>query len=116
MALKMAGRLGSTVTSCKVGRAFIKLSFAQAFAPLPGFSPLLLHASLWWEDHFRSQHVHHRFADVFRCQRVTLWTDAAGEYRCISAVLARHGPDGTLTWEYTRTWLPDSVWDHPLDR
>ena len=118
MVLKMAGRLGSAVTSstCKVGRAFTKPFFAQAFAPLPGFSPLLLRASLWWEDYLRSQHVHHRFADVFRCQRVTLWTDAAGESRCTSAVLARHGPDGTFTWEYTRTWLPDSVWDHLLDR
>ena len=47
---------------------------------------------------------------------MTLWTDAAGESRCIAAVLARHGPDGTFTWEYTRTWLPESVWDHLLER
>ena len=42
-ALKMADRLGSAVTSsmCKVGRAFIRPFFAQAFAPLPVDSPLL---------------------------------------------------------------------------
>ena len=117
-ALKMAGRLGSAVTSsmCKVGRAFIKPFFAQAFAPLLVYSPLLLRASLWWEDYLRSQHLHHRYADVCRRHRVTLWTDAAGESRRIAAVFARHGPDGTFTWEYTRIWLPESVWDHLLDR
>ena len=83
MALKMAGRLGSAVTSslCKVGREFIKPFFAQAFAPLPEYSPLLLRASLWWEDYLRSQHLHHRYADVCRRQRVTLWTAAAGGSR-----------------------------------
>ena len=70
---------------CKVGRAFTKPFFAQAFAPLPGYSPVLLRASLWWKDYLRSQHLRHRYADVCRRQRVTLWTDAAGESRFLAA-------------------------------
>ena len=48
--LKMAGRLGSAVTCSldKVGRAFIKPFFAQAYDPRKWITPQLYNASKWW--------------------------------------------------------------------
>ena len=52
-AAKMADRLSAAVTAAhdKVGRAYIKPFFAQAYQPLPHMSATLIRASHWWAQY-----------------------------------------------------------------
>ena len=45
-----------------------------------------------------------------------MFTDAAGETRCISAVAALHGPDHAFKWMWTCATVPDQIWELLQDR
>ena len=114
LASKQAGRLSFavSVTTNKVGRAFIKPLYAQAACPLPGgkMTLWLVAACLWWISYLeiRPPSV---FSAVKRRRHSIIWTDAAGASRWIAAVLFVDGK-----WLWTRMIVPESVWDCFLTR
>ena len=57
LSLKMAGRLGSTVSvnPDRTGRAYVKPFFAQAYAPLRFASAHLLRACYWWIEYLNER-------------------------------------------------------------
>ena len=115
--LKMAGRLSSAVTSAhdRIGRAFVKPFYAQAFDLYPSASRLLVAAATWWYDFLI--HTPPKAWDVLCTARplVWVWTDAAGKSRWIAAVrLCLIG--AKAVWSYTAMVLPQHIWDQLLNR
>ena len=116
-ALKMAGRLSSAVTSAhdRIGRAFIKPFYAQAFDPLPSASPLLVSAAGWWYKFLAVAPPKTWHALTLVRPLRWVWTDAAGPTRWIAAVqLCLQGTQAT--WSYTAMVLPLHIWEQLLDR
>ena len=114
-AMKMAGRLtfAVTVSMGKVGRAYVKPFFAQAYHPLSRnrVGPLLGRACRWWADYLELRPELSVCADSSQRRRVQAWTDASGESRTLSAVIQVGG-----VWKYTYMRVPDEVWVQFLPR
>ena len=88
---QIAGRLGFAVSVMgdKVGRAFIKVFFMQAFHPTYDFrlSPLLVEAIRWWLEYLVVMpKIERKVFDRDRPEKV-LWTDAAGSNKIRAALL-----------------------------
>ena len=115
-ALKLAGRLTSAVTMSldRVGRAFVKPFYAQAYDPYQRISAMLERACVWWIEYlsFRPPHT-------FRveCCRplIWMWTDASGESRLLGAVCLKI-VGGMSSWFYTALNTPHAIWDQLIDR
>ena len=115
LAMRLAGRLSfaCSIAAGKVGRAYLKPFFAQAFAPLPGgrTSWWLCRAADWWLQCLpMSPKFVHRAVSASR-PTVRTWTDAAGASRWLAAV-AWTGS----RWLWTRLRVPDAVWAQLLPR
>ena len=114
MASKQAGRLSFavSVTTNKVGRAFIKPLYAQAACPLPGGKMTLwLVAACWWWISYLQLRPPSLFSAVKKRKHSIIWTDAAGASRWIAAVVFVDN-----RWLWTRMIVPQSVWDCFLAR
>ena len=114
LASKQAGRLSFavSVTTNKVGRAFIKPLYAQAAAPMPGgkMSLWLMCACLWWISYLELCPPS-LFLATHRRKHSIIWTDAAGASRWIAAVCFVND-----TWLWTRMIVPEDVWECFLTR
>ena len=114
LASKQAGRLSFavSVTTNKVGRAFIKPLYAQAACPLPGgkMTRWLIAACKWWIAYLelRPPSV---FSAMRRRKQSIIWTDAAGASRWIAAVIFID-----KKWFWTRMIVPENVWNCFLAR
>jgi len=91
---KYAGRLGfaTNVMGDKVGRAFIKPFFMQAYCPTFNFimSPLLKEALMRWIEYLEVMPTIERHMNNENRPEMTLWTDAAGASQMCSSVVDRH--------------------------
>ena len=87
--MKMAGRLGAAVTVSldKVGRAFVKPFFAQAYDPRKWVTPQLHNASSWWIK-FLTVRPPASFDIKGTRPTIRMWTDASGASRTLAAVVA----------------------------
>ena len=114
-AMKMAGRLtfAVTVSMGKVGRAYVKPFFAQAYHPLPRHrvGPMLHRACTWWADYLEIRPELAICADSSKRRKVVAWTDASGESRTLAAVIQVRD-----VWKYTFMRVPDEVWVQFLPR
>jgi len=115
LAAKMAGRLSFAVSAAagKVGRAYLKPFFAQAYAPLLGSkaSWWLFRAATWWIRYLASEPAMAHDAAYLSRPRVCIWTDAAGASRWIAAVART-----ATQWLWTRMLVPAEVWNQFLPR
>ena len=114
LASKQAGRLSFavSVTTNKVGRAFIKPIYAQAASPLPGGKMTLwLVAACWWWISYLNLRPPSLFSAIKKRRHSIIWTDAAGASRWIAAVLFVDNQ-----WLWTRMIVPESVWECFLAR
>ena len=115
VAVKIAGRLAFAVTVAagKVGRAYIKPFYAQAYAPRrhSGVSPWMAQAADWWQQYLRAEPVMSHLADSAGKKHVNCWTDASGEARWLAAVIH----DGSRWW-WARVQVPEYIWNQLLPR
>ena len=119
VAAKFAGRLACSVNMAndKVGRAFVKPFYMQAYMPLPFMSIQLINASCWWVDYLQSRHCAIRSAHGFERPVCRLWSDAAGESRWLAAIACvPEGQSRTPIWMWTRMRVPQEIWSQLLER
>ena len=109
LASKMAGRLSFTVSVAanRVGRAFIKPSYAQQHAPLKAeaVSCLLAWACQWF-IHYLTHRPRAVRRGITPRPLLVSWQDAAGASRWVAAVVRT---DGGYQW--TRMQTPLHIWD-----
>ena len=115
LSAKFAGRMSFAVTLAadKVGRAYIGPLYAQQFDPLPGgrVSTRWRRAAAWWIEYLLRRPPAVRALYDHQRPRVTIWTDAAGATRMLSAVVHAHGQ-----FFYTMLAVPLCIWQSLLHR
>ena len=113
--MRLADRLSFAVSVSlgRVGRAYVKPFYAQAYDPLPNArAPWRLRfASSWWTEYIVSQ-PKAEFPLSAQRKRVLAWTDAAGASRWLAAVVFIPS-EGFL---FTRMRVPEAVWVQLLPR
>ena len=97
----------------KVGRAFIKPFFMQAYCPTYNFvmSPLLKEALMWWIEYLEVMPTIERHMNNKNRPEMTLWTDAAGASTNCAALLWT----GT-EYVWTMDECPNHIYSQFLDR
>ena len=112
LSLKMAGRLGSTVSvnPDRTGRAYVKPFFAQAYAPLRFASAHLLRACYWWIECLNERPLSVQYADGLPRPSTVIWSDAAGVSRKIAFVACVWSSSGPR-WYWSCLTLPQDIWD-----
>ena len=114
-ASRFAGRFGfaCTLAAGKVGRAFVRPFYAQAHAPMPGFSvsPLLMRAGNWWHEYLRLGPTLRAVPNAGVRRHLVCYTDASGVDRMLAAVVY----DG-ISWYFARTKVSEEVMGQLLQR